>query len=210
MTGTRTAKRSSSSARRLNSILVWPVPMAWPRGATSQRKARGWMIDQVQESAEATRLARKAVHLGRRSGSAMHGCICTRLHSPRIRRRDGFHGSRPGGQSKLGAGLELGAWIRVWRGEPDLALEHAARAMRLSPLDPSMYGTNGAMAYAHFLAGHYDMASSCAEKSMRDNPAFLLSLCVSAASNALAGRLEPAQRSITRALERIPICASPI
>ena len=29
------------------------------------RKARGWMIEHVQESAEATRLARKAVHLGR-------------------------------------------------------------------------------------------------------------------------------------------------
>ena len=31
-----------------------------------QRKARRWMIDQVQESSEATRLARKAVHLGGR------------------------------------------------------------------------------------------------------------------------------------------------
>src|SRR3979411_142848 len=30
----------------------------------TQRKGRGWMIEQVQESAEATRLARKAVHLG--------------------------------------------------------------------------------------------------------------------------------------------------
>ena len=29
-----------------------------------QRKTRGWMIEHVQESAEATRLARKAVHLG--------------------------------------------------------------------------------------------------------------------------------------------------
>src|ERR1700756_1650877 len=29
-----------------------------------QRKARGWMIERVAESAEATRLARKAVHLG--------------------------------------------------------------------------------------------------------------------------------------------------
>ena len=31
-----------------------------------QRKARGWMIEHVQESAEAMRLARKAVHLGGR------------------------------------------------------------------------------------------------------------------------------------------------
>ena len=46
-----------------------------------------------------------------------------------------------------------------------------------------------------FSRSRYDMASSCAEKSMRDNPTFLLAICISAASNALAGRLEPAQRS---------------
>ena len=98
----------------------------------------------------------------------------------------------------------LSAWLRVWRGEPDLALEHVAHAMRLSPLDPSMYGMQGAMAYAHFLASRYDMASSCAERSMRDNPTFLLAICISAASNALAGRLEPAQKAMARALEFDP------
>jgi tetratricopeptide (TPR) repeat protein len=76
--------------------------------------------------------------------------------------------------------------------------------MRLSPLDPSTYAMHGAMAYAHFLAGRYDMASSCAENSLRFNPKFLLAICISAASNALAGRLDPAQRAISRALECDP------
>jgi hypothetical protein len=76
--------------------------------------------------------------------------------------------------------------------------------MRLSPLDPSMYGMHGAMAYAHFLAGRYDTASSCAETAMRDNPTFLLTICMSAASNALAGRLQPAQKGIAQALECNP------
>jgi tetratricopeptide (TPR) repeat protein len=76
--------------------------------------------------------------------------------------------------------------------------------MRLSPLDPAMFGMHGGMAYAHFLAGRYDMASSCAEKAMRDNPNFLLAICISAASNALAGRLEPARRAMSRALECDP------
>jgi hypothetical protein len=67
-----------------------------------------------------------------------------------------------------------------------------------------MYGMQGAMAYAHFLASRYDMASSCAEKAMRDNPTFLLAICIFAASNALAGRLEPAQIGIARARECNP------
>ena len=76
----------------------------------------------------------------------------------------------------LASAWSISAWLRVWRGEPDLALDHAAHAMRLSPLDPSMYGMRGAMAYAHFLASRYDMASSCAEKAMRERPIFLLAI----------------------------------
>jgi tetratricopeptide (TPR) repeat protein len=72
--------------------------------------------------------------------------------------------------------------------------------MRLSPLDPNMFGMHGGMAYAHFLTGRYDMAASSAETAMRDNPTFLLAICISAASHALAGRLEPAQRAMSRAL----------
>jgi tetratricopeptide (TPR) repeat protein len=99
----------------------------------------------------------------------------------------------------------LSAWLRVWRGEPELVFEHSARAMRLSPLDPSMYyTTQAADAYAHFLASRYDLAASCAENALRDNPAFLLSICISAASNALAGRLETAESAMLRALECRP------
>lgn len=170
-----------------------------------QRKSRGWMIEQVQESAEATRLARKAVHLGGDDPLAlcMGGyALATVAHEfdDAVAFMDrGLTVNPNSAQAWM-----LSAWLRVWRGEPDLALDHVARAMRLSPLDPSMYGIHGGMAYAHFLAGRYDMASSCAEKSMRERPIFLLAICISAASNALAGRLEPAQKSMARALECDP------
>jgi hypothetical protein len=67
-----------------------------------------------------------------------------------------------------------------------------------------MCGIHGAMAYAHFLANCYDTASSYAEKAIRDNPTFLHSICISAAGNAFAGRLEPAQRAMARAREFSP------
>jgi hypothetical protein len=68
---------------------------------------------------------------------------------------------------------------------------------------------HAAMAYAHFLASRYDIASSYAEMAKRDNPTFLHSICISAASNAFAGRLEPAQKAMARALEFNPdLCAS--
>jgi TolB-like protein/tetratricopeptide (TPR) repeat protein len=169
------------------------------------RKARGWMIEHVQESAEATRLARKAVHLGGDDPAALcMGGYALAFVAHEFDDAAAFMDRGLAVNPNAAQAWTLSGWLRVWRGEPDLALEHVAHAMRLSPLDPSLYGMHGAMAYAHFLASRYDMASSCAEKAMRDNPTFLLTICVSAASNALAGRLEPAQIGIARALECNP------
>ena len=161
----RTARRSSSFARRSSSTPVWPAPMAWPRGATRRRKALGWMIEHVQESAEAARMARKAVHLGGDDPVALcMGGYALAFVAHEFDDAAAFMDRGLAVNPNLAQAWMLSAWLRVWRGEPDLALEHVAHAMRLSPLDPSMYGMHGAMAYAHFLASRYDMASSCAEK----------------------------------------------
>jgi TolB-like protein len=170
-----------------------------------QRKARGWMIEPGQESAEATRLARKAVHLGGDDPVALSmGGYALAFVAQEFDDAAAFMDQGIAISPNLAQAWTLSAWLRVWSGEPDLALEHVARAMRLSPLDPSMYGMHGAMAFAHFLASRYEMASSCAEKAMRDHRTFLLSICISAASNALAGQLEPAQKALARALELSP------
>src|SRR5262249_60165469 len=90
----------------------------------------------------------------------------------------------------------LGAFLRVWHGEPDGAIEHFAQAMRLSPLDPEMYRMPAGMAAAHLFAGRFDAASSWAEKSFRDLPSFLMVVSVIAASHALAGRTAEARRAM--------------
>jgi len=170
-----------------------------------QRKARGWMIEHVQESAEATRLARKAVHLGGDDPVALcMGGYALAFIAHEFDEAAAFMDRGLVVNPNWAHAWMLSAWLRVWRGEPDLALEHVAHAMRMSPLDPSVSGMHGATAYAHFLASRYDMASSHAEKSMGANPIFLLAICIFAASNALAGRLEQARGGVARALECNP------
>jgi tetratricopeptide (TPR) repeat protein len=170
-----------------------------------RRKALGWMNERVQESAEAVRMARKAVHLGGDDPVALcMGGYALAFVAQEFDDAAAFMDRGLAVNPNTAQAWTLSAWLRIWRGEPDLALDHVAHAMRLSPLDPNMFGMHGGMAYAHFLAGRYDMASSCAGKSMRDNPTFLLAICMFAASNALAGRLEPAQKAIARALECNP------
>jgi TolB-like protein len=161
------------------------------------RKANGWMTDRPQEIAEGIRLACRAVELGRddavaltRSGSVL-GHLAGDLDGG-IALTDRALVLDP----NLASAWFLGGFLRVWHGEPDGAIEHFARAMRLSPLDSEMYRMQAGMALAHLFAGRFDTASSWAEKAFRDLPSFLIPASIIAASHALAGRTDEARRAM--------------
>ena len=61
-------------------------------------------------------------------------------------------------------------WVKVWLGEPDRAVEHFAHAMRLSPIDPSIFAMQQGTAHAHFFAGRYDEALTWAKMALRELP----------------------------------------
>src|SRR4029453_9624572 len=71
------------------------------------------------------------------------------------------------------------------------------RARRLSPLDPELYRMQAGLAAAHLFAGRFDAASAWAEKAFRELPS-----C--AASHALAGRPDEAQRAMKHLRELDP------
>ena len=52
------------------------------------------------------------------------------------------------------------------------------------------------MAVAHLFSRRFDMASSWAEKAFRHLPSFLMVVSIIAASHALAGRVDEAQRAM--------------
>jgi tetratricopeptide (TPR) repeat protein len=92
----------------------------------------------------------------------------------------------------------LSGWSKVWQGEPETAIEHAARAMRLSPQDSQMFAMRSAVSAAHFCEGRPDVALSWAESSMRDQPDFPIAVCIGAASAALLGKSAEAGRFLAR------------
>jgi TolB-like protein len=165
----------------------------------AQRKGLRWMTDRVNDTSEAERLARRAAEVGRDDAVALA--------------RAGFalayvvH-DLDGGVALIDRALLLNAnlaevwhfsgWARVYLGDPEVAIEHFARAMRLSPLDPSNFTMQMGIAFGHFFAGRYDNASSWAEKALREKPNYHPALRIAAASCALAGRLKEAQDAIAR------------
>jgi tetratricopeptide (TPR) repeat protein len=157
------------------------------------------MADEVNDTSEAERLARRAAEVGRNDAVALA--------------RAGFalayivH-DLDGGVALIDRALSLNAnlaevwhfsgWAKIYLGDPEVAIEHFARAMRLSPLDPSIFIMQMGTAFAHFFAGRYDDASSWAEKALRERPDYHPALRIAAASYALAGRLKEAHYAIAR------------
>jgi TolB-like protein len=168
------------------------------------RRVRSWTTDDAREGAEATRLARKATQLGSDDPVALcMGGYALVFVAREYEDAERFIDRGLAINPNHAAGLRLSAWLRIWRGEPELVLEHITRAARLSPLDPHIFAIQGAMAFVHFLADRHDMASACAETALRHNQTNVV-VCVLAASNALAGRSASARLAMSRALEFNP------
>ena len=164
-----------------------------------QRKSSGWVTDRAHEVAEAARLAAKATELGKDDAVALGMAGYALAY---------VVGDLDGGVALIDQALLLdpnsalawffGGWVRVWLGEHEAAIEHVARAMRLSPQDPHMFNMRAGIAAAHFFAGRYADASSWAEAATRQQPNHLIAACIGAASSALDGRSTEARKAMAR------------
>src|SRR5262249_37734425 len=101
-------------------------------------------------------------------------------------------------------GWGFSGWINVWLGRPEVATEHLARALRLSPFDPLSLSYQTAMSCAHFFSGRYEEAFSVAEEAVRGRPNFAFPVCIAAASAALAGKPTEAGHLMSRLCELMP------
>ena len=97
-----------------------------------------------------------------------------------------------------------GGMVRNFVGEPEAAIEHAERAMRLSPLDISMWVAYGCLATAHLQLGDYGEAAAWARKSVRLHRDNLPAHHVLVASLAQLGRQEEAETALSNLLDLDP------
>ena len=173
--------------------------------AYAVRKSRGWIVNREREVAETTKLTRQAAKLGPDDAVVLGNSGYALAHAA---------GELDEGAAlidralhlnpSVGSALLASGWVKVWLGEPELAIQHLAQAMRLSPLDPNMHMMQNATAHAHFFASRFGESASWAKRALREQPEGLPILRIAAASLALSGRPGEARKVLARLLQLYP------
>ncbi len=161
-----------------------------------------WMLEPQKEVSETARFVNRAAELGRDdamalSAAGMAAGLVVRDLDRAVVLLDRSLLLNP----NLAISWVRSAWVRIFLGEFDLAIEHASRAIRLSPLDPFLVGMQSAIAFAYFCAGRYDRSAVWAEKAVKEQPTFGPALRVLAASSASLGRMKEATEALVRLRE---------
>ena len=175
--------------------------LAYARAAScyQDRKMNGWMADRAHEIAAAARLARRAIEAGRDDAVALtHGGLTLAYVVGELDDCEAYIDRALALNSNFADAWCASGWVKVCFGEPDVGLEHAARALRLSPRDPRMFWWQTFTALAHLCTDRYAEAALWAESALRDQPHITGALRVAAASYALAGRVAEAQTMMAR------------
>ncbi|MBH5396728.1 adenylate/guanylate cyclase domain-containing protein [Bradyrhizobium sp. CNPSo 4010] len=162
-------------------------------------KTNGWISFTTSEITKVKKLTQRAVELGKDDVIAVAASGYTLAFVVRdleegaalIDRALAFN-------SNWAEAWFWGGWVKNWLGEPEVAIERFARAIRLNPLDPSISGVRAGLSHAHFFLGRYDEAASWAAMALQDNQDFQPALRAAAASSAMAGRLERAHQCLLR------------
>jgi tetratricopeptide (TPR) repeat protein len=169
------------------------------------RSINRWTIDHTQETAETTRLARRAVDLGADDAVALcMGGYALAFVAHDLDGGAAFIDRSLSMNPNLASAWHSSGWLRAFLGEPELAIKHLEHGMRLSPLDPFVFRAYAGLACAHILAGRYEEAASWAEKAIQRRPNLLVAVRESAVSNALAGQLLKAQKAMAQLRQADP------
>ena len=161
------------------------------------RKINGWMKDEAAETAEGVRFAHLAVQLAPndldRADRAADGSGPSQSRSGE-RLALARPGDRP--ESQFGAAFGRGAIVRNFAGDYATAIDHADRAMRLSPFDPYSFVFSLARGISHFLQRQSPEAVAWLRKAAQQNPRNAQHSCGSAVRWPMPGRWrKPGRRS---------------
>jgi len=171
----------------------------------SFRRTLGWMEDEEAESADGVRLAHLAVQLAPNDPTVLTdaGVALANLARDQETAIAWFERAialNPNSAHAFGRG----AVVRYHAGNYAMAIDHADRAMRLSPFDHYSFLFSFARGASHFHLRQVPEAVLWLSKAVQQNPRFTSTYVSLGSALAYEGRMEDARAVIRRLLELHP------
>jgi adenylate cyclase len=101
-------------------------------------------------------------------------------------------------------GWVISGWLRLWSGQPDIAISHFEMSLRLSP-HARRAGTFMAIGVGHFFARRSEEARSMLLRSLQEHPGWAPTYRFLAACYANMGRLDEAQEFVRQLRSITPV-----
>jgi TolB-like protein/DNA-binding CsgD family transcriptional regulator len=169
------------------------------------QKLFGWILPSDPQIKEGIRVAHLAAEAGKNDSEALwmaaHALVLLagepELARPLIDRAISLNPNSPNAWWVSGT-------VHNHLAEYEIALEHLARARRLSPLEPLAFAHWLATAVGHFLAGRFREAMDAADRSLSEHADFPAALRYKIASCGLLGRIDEGRDYVERLLRVNP------
>lgn len=159
----------------------------------------------AEDIADAVRAARHAIEAGRDDPDAlwMGGITLALLAGDLATAMTAIERA-----TTLNSNCALAWWangaVSCFANRPDVAIASERRALRLSPLDPMAYHFRHMLAFGLMLAGRYQEAVECIDKSLYDRPDYHPAIRVKIALSGYLDRTADSRVYVQRQLEANP------
>jgi TolB-like protein/class 3 adenylate cyclase len=161
----------------------------------TQRKIWGWSTNPAEDASRAIAYAKSALRLGRQDPLVLaQSAIVLTAIGYEVELADSLLEEairlNPNGM----LGWLGGGWAKLYLGDHRAAIDYFHRALRLSPLAPTIFFAHSGLAFAHFFLGNYEEGLKCAGAASRHHPDYVAAQRITMACHALSGNIEAARR----------------
>lgn len=206
----RLSPHDFEQARQLLQTLIdrgdrHPIPLAWLATWHVLRVQQGWSDDRRRDAYLATECTKRALDIDPECSLALaaDGFVHVNLLRRLDVARDQYKLALSANPSNAFAWLLKGT-LHAFVGEGEEAVEHAERALRLTPLDPHRYLYDSLAASACVAAGRWRDALDLASRSLRANRKHTSTLRVMAVSQWNLGQHDQARETGRQLLQLEP------
>jgi len=199
---------NKEAARLLDKALLldpgYPLALSLAAWCRSQRIVYNWSQNIAEDKRETLRQAQAAAALGHDDPFILTVLGAALTITREYQRAKSMLERALSLDPNSAWGWNRSGWLHVYQDDPEVAIQHYERSLRLSPYDAMAFNCEVGIGCAHFIAKRYDLAALWQEKALVSKPSASWIHRTLAPAYAMAGEVEKARQSVGELVKGYP------